>query len=288
MTSSQIEGFYEKGWFVIPQLFTLDEINEMRQSFDELQSVAFTTASQLLSQPGVLNWIEGGFTPSELPYMYKGSQIVYQKGEKYQDYHQGNHQNVEQAVSIRRIMWCGAAQPPLLRYGGDARILKIAGAVLGAGVDKVSQLVNQAHYKIPGDGIAFDWHQDSQFRGYGQPWWKDVNGKGSFVQTITALDDMNSDNGGMMVIPGSCKKGHIGLDKMQRSEWTKYFDEGEACALDMKAGDVMFFGPYTIHGSLPNTGKDKRRIFINGYALVGANSREYIGEGSRRILDIPH
>jgi hypothetical protein len=44
------------------------------------------------------------------------------------------------------------------------------------------------------------------------------------------------------------------------------------------------FGPFTIHRSLPNRSSTPRRIFINGFASPGANSRVYPGEGAGRTV----
>jgi ectoine hydroxylase-related dioxygenase (phytanoyl-CoA dioxygenase family) len=48
----------------------------------------------------------------------------------------------------------------------------------------------------------------------------------------------------------------------------------------MEPGSVAFFGPYTVHSSLPNRSASPRRILINGYAYPEANRRIYPGEGA--------
>ena len=55
----------------------------------------------------------------------------------------------------------------------------------------------------------------------------------------------------------------------------------------MRAGSVLLFGPYAVHGSLPNTSPRPRRTFINGYAYPGANARVYPGAGAGRLLHCP-
>jgi hypothetical protein len=47
---------------------------------------------------------------------------------------------------------------------------------------------------------------------------------------------------------------------------------------------VLLFGPYTFHRSLPNRSTRPRRVFINGFAHPGANSRVYPGDGAGRTL----
>ena len=104
-------------------------------------------------------------------------------------------------MRIHRVVWCGAAEPILSRYGMDRRLLEMAGQLLGS--SEMNQLINQAHFKLPGDGVEFPWHQDSTHRRFGGDGWQDLNGRGSYVQTVTAIDTVTHDNGPLEFIPGS-------------------------------------------------------------------------------------
>jgi ectoine hydroxylase-related dioxygenase (phytanoyl-CoA dioxygenase family) len=181
---------------------------------------------------------------------------------------------------INRIVWCGAAEPVLLAYGADARLTAPSGQLLGS--PEMDQLICQAHFKLPEDGVGFGWHQDSDHRRYGTEVWKDVNGRGSFVQTLLAVDDMNEENGPLMVVPGSGREGHRYL-KDHPAPLDPLFD-ARALPVLMGPGSVLLLGPYTVHGSKPNRSAQARRVFINGYAYPGANSRVYPGEGAGRRL----
>lgn len=183
---------------------------------------------------------------------------------------------------IDRIVWCAGAEPVLSRLGADARLTAPAAALLGCG--SMEQLICQAHFKMPGDGLRFRWHQDSEHRGYGTPDWNDVTGRGSFVQTVTAVDEMRRDNGPLMIVPGSAARGHIGLDRLE--DPADGFDTRDLIPLTMEPGDALFMHPYAIHGSGPNDSDGPRRVFINGFAVPGANRRVYPGEGSGRILKV--
>ena len=166
--------------------------------------------------------------------MHRGSQFV--MDEKTVD------------ARIQEILWCGAAEPVLSELGSDPRLIAIAAQVLGS--DTVEQLINQAHFKFPGDGVRFAWHQDSVHRRYGTPFWRDVNGRGSFVEIATAVDRMTEENGPLGFIEGTGSAGHI-------------------------------------HGSEPNRGVHPRRLFLNGFAYPGANKRVYPGDGAGQRLSIP-
>ena len=241
LSESQIKEFYDAGYVVLPGVFRDAEIREIGEAFDRLRDTAIT-----LTQPR----------------MIKGSYFVV-----------NDHK-------INRIVWCGAAEPVLLKYGGDARLTLPSSQLLGS--DEMDQLICQAHFKLPADGVGFGWHQDSDHRRYGTEVWTDVNGRGSFVQTLMAVDVMNEENGPLMVVQGSGREGHQYL-KEHSSPLDAVFD-GKALPLLMEPGSVLFLGPYTVHGSKPNLSKNARRVFINGYAFPGANRRIYPGKGAGRRL----
>jgi ectoine hydroxylase-related dioxygenase (phytanoyl-CoA dioxygenase family) len=183
-------------------------------------------------------------------------------------------------VRIQRIVWCGAAEPILSEYGRDPRLVGMASQLLGS--ESMSQLINQAHFKIPGDGVEFPWHQDSTHRRYGRECWNDVNGRGSYVQTVVAVDPVTEENGPLQFIPGSCRLGHAGLPEGQLP--TGRVDPRTAVSATMSAGSVVLFGPYTYHRSTPNRSQQPRRVFLNGFAHPGANTRIYPGDGAGRVV----
>ena len=249
LTPAQVTAFYERGFFVAPDVFLPPELAAMREAFDRLERTACQFGE---------------------PTMFRGAQFVV---------HRVPHGEGTRA-RIDRIVWCGAAEPVLSDFGGDPRLVAIASQLLG--VREMNQLINQAHFKLPGDGVSFPWHQDSSHRRYGKNEWNDVNGRGSYVQTVIALDDVTEDNGPIEFIPGSCLRGHLGLPA--EGVLPADIDAGTAVAATMRAGSVLVFGPFTIHRSLPNRSATPRRIFINGFASPGANSRVYPGEGAGRTV----
>ncbi|MDH3439980.1 MAG: phytanoyl-CoA dioxygenase family protein [Gammaproteobacteria bacterium] len=253
LTREQVQEFFDVGLIVLPSLFNPDEVAAMRACFDELERMAAG-----MSETGLLN----------------GSHFVL--GTK----------NGEQV--IKRVVWAGGSQPYLLAIGEDARLTVPASQLLGS--RHLEQLLSQAHFKRPHDGVIFGWHQDIQHRDKGEGTWTDVNGRGSFVQTLIALDDMTPDSGPLRFIPGSAGWGRVDFgdhdyDKPDYVTKTPpQFHEDEAVTIQAKAGDTLFFGPYTAHASFENTSSTYRRVFINGYAYPGANARTYPGDGAGRTL----
>lgn len=193
--------------------------------------------------------------------------------------------------TVDRIVWAGGAEPHLLALAARPALLSPALALLGS--DACEQLLCQAHYKMPGDGVSFAWHQDIQHRDKGGTSWQDRNGLGSYVQTILLLDPMTEENGALKFLPREV----LGLAPRQRLSDRSYdYSEGmgakdaehpEAQVVEGAPGDVLFFGPYAVHGSCPNGGTTPRRVLINGYAFPGANGRVYPGDGAGRRLPTP-
>lgn len=177
---------------------------------------------------------------------------------------------------LHRVVWCGGAEPSLARYGADPRFLALAADALGS--QALVQLVQQAHFKLPGDGVEFAWHQDASNRRYGSELWTDVDGRGSYLQMTLAVDPMSPDNGGLRMLPGTHRLGFVADPKTGALPPT-VVDEARAVDVLLEPGDLAVFGPFVVHGSGPNTGAVPRRLFLQGYALPGANRREYPGCG---------
>ncbi|MFT5583817.1 MAG: ectoine hydroxylase-related dioxygenase (phytanoyl-CoA dioxygenase family) [Cognaticolwellia sp.] len=142
----------------------------------------------------------------------------------------------------------------------------------------MDQLIQQAHFKLPGDGVEFSWHQDASNRRYGSPLWTDINGQGSFVQIAVAVDPMGAQNGGLQVLPGTHHLGFV-ADPETGCIPQEHLDLTRPTHLEMAPGDAALFGPFLIHGSGPNKGSTSRRLFLQGYACPGANRRRYPGSG---------
>lgn len=233
--------FFEHGFLVLPSFFSAADVLTMRRCFARLERRA--------------RRLEGTRTVD-------GSLFVVDRR--------------NDLVRIERIVWCGAAEPALAELGRTPALVRTMAQLLEAPV--VDQLINQAHVKRPGDEVAFSYHQDSYHRRYGTPLFQDVNGRGSFVQALTAVDPMGPDNGGLWLIPESHRLGHIPTLDGRLAAGS--FDEKSAVPVVLEPGDTLLLNPFTIHGSDCNRGGHPRRLFINGFCCPDANRREYHGAGT--------
>jgi len=255
LTVEEVARFHELGWITRKKLFRRDEVDRMRDCFDDLERMA-----DGMTASGLLN----------------GSQFVMEmKGD-------------EQV--IMRVVWAGGSQPFLLDVGLNARLTTPASQLLQSA--SMEQLLSQAHFKRPGDGVIFGWHQDIQHRNKGGGTWTDVNGIGSYVQTLIVIDEMTADSGPLLFIPGSSQWGQVdfGQHDYDDPDYAKrrppQFHEDDAVTILADPGDTLFFGPYTAHASFENTSDSYRRVLINGYAYPGANHRIYPGDGAGRTLTV--
>jgi ectoine hydroxylase-related dioxygenase (phytanoyl-CoA dioxygenase family) len=177
--------------------------------------------------------------------------------------------------ALHRVVWCEGAEPRFAHWGRDPRFLDLACALLGT--NHAVQLIQQAHFKLPGDGVAFSWHQDASNRRYSSPQWTDVTGTGSYVQMALAIDPMTAENGPLRVLPESHRLGFVAHPDTGALPADLSFDH--AIDVLLEPGDLVVFGPFLVHGSPPNRSSAARRLFLQGYAAPGANGREYPGSG---------
>jgi ectoine hydroxylase-related dioxygenase (phytanoyl-CoA dioxygenase family) len=235
------------GYAVVPDVFTPDEVDELRAGFERLIGLARTL-------PGTSD--------------VGGARFVMQA----------------QPFRLHRVVWCGGADPALERYGRDPRLARIAARALGR-TDLV-QIIHQAHFKLPGDEVTFPWHQDAVHRRYGTPEWTDVDGRGSFVEIAVAVDDATAGNGPLRVVPGTHRLGWVGVDPVTGEPPAGTFDPADAVDVELKAGSAAVFGPFLVHGSEANRSAVARRLFLNGFAVAGANGRVYPGCGLGRPVHV--
>jgi hypothetical protein len=168
--------------------------------------------------------------------------------------------------TLKFAKWASAAHEGLNRFRTSPRLLSLVQSVLGP---DLRQITNQMHYKNPGDGVSFQMHQDCTFRKPDAAY-RDLYG--GFLQTAIAVDPSTAENGCLQVVPGSHKDRKAllsgGYEGWEANGGNQKVLERFAPAVDalMDPGDVLFWNPFTIHGSQPNRSARSRRVYINGFA----------------------
>ena len=136
----------------------------------------------------------------------------------------------------------------------------------------VSQLIGEAircngsklNFKLPGFGSAVEWHQDWAF----YPHTND-----DLLAVGVALDEMNDENGPLLVVPGS-HKGPT-YDHHQDGHFCGAITDPQlqidaAIPLIMKAGGITIHHVRLLHGSRKNSSDIARRLLLFQYAAVDA------------------
>ncbi|HWN40669.1 MAG TPA: phytanoyl-CoA dioxygenase family protein [Thermoanaerobaculia bacterium] len=249
LSHAEIRRFYDEGFLIVEKLFSLDEVAALGEAAERLRALGREIAADL----------PPGEAEGETKIEHAGSQFVF-----------GGANGTRRLV---RVVWAGGCEPAFIANARDPRLTAIIGQLFDS--DKAVHLLNQLHAKYPNDGLEFEPHQDSEHRRYGTPEWRDVDGRGSYIQSVVAIDDTTPENGPLIFYPRTCLSGHLD-PAMVRS---RFRGQPGIPAL-LAAGSAAFFGPYVVHRSEENRGSAPRRISINGFALPGANSREYFGSGT--------
>lgn len=177
---------------------------------------------------------------------------------------------------LRMVQWPAREAPALagrlaaLRL--DRRFVSVLTPLIGG---DLKQIINQMHWKPPNAVKAeFAYHQDSRFRRPASAY-RDL--AGSYVQTGLAIDPHTKESGAMRVIPGSHKKGELGLGgdgpilhQAMQDEALKAagLDVGQVVDLLLEPGDLALWSPYLVHGSGANVSARDRRLYINGYVTA--------------------
>ncbi|MEV0797301.1 phytanoyl-CoA dioxygenase family protein [Kribbella sp. NPDC050281] len=146
----------------------------------------------------------------------------------------------------------------------DSRILDVVTTLIGPALGAQSMF----YFKPPGArGQAM--HQDNTFLRADPE---------TCLAAWIAIDDVDADNGGLAVVPGSHK---TELVCPEPADLAESFTNAEVPIPDglrkvqtkMKAGDVLFFHGSVVHGSRPNSSADRfRRALIFHY--IPEDSRE--------------
>lgn len=147
-------------------------------------------------------------------------------------------------------------------------------------------LTSKLNTKAPGGGAAVEWHQDWMF----YPHTND-----DLLAFGLMLEDVDEDNGPLMVIPGS-HRGPL-LDHSVGGVFAgainpddPLFEPDKAVTLTGKAGSMTVHHARALHGSAPNVSTRNRAILFyecaraDAWPLLGASS--YIHElGQRRFWE---
>lgn len=151
---------------------------------------------------------------------------------------------------------------------------KIEGILVDLLGKDVSLKTSKLNTKAPGGGAAVEWHQDWAF----YPHTND-----NVLALGLMLNDVDIDNGPLMVIPESHKGpvlSHTNNDVFcgAINPDDKFFDIDKAVTLTGKARSMTIHHARTLHGSAPNNSKKDRLVLF--YECNSADAWPLVGVGA--------
>ena len=191
-------------------------------------------------------------------------------------------QQINEGKDAYSINGWHSKQPEIYDLVTDSRILDYLEDLLGPDL-----ICWGTHYfcKLPGDTKQVSWHQDASY-------WPITPSK--TVTVWLAIDDADTENGAMKVIPKSHLHGQIIFEHSRKEEQNvlgqtvKNAEDYGLAPVDfeIKAGQISLHSDLLLHGSAPNQ-SDRRRCGLTMRfvppevkALTGWNKNSIIARGT--------
>lgn len=226
LTQDKVDFFWTHGYLHIPGVFTRTETETLSDEMNRLMT----------------DWAENnqGWT-----------------GDWRREYMDEKTEKASKLIAMHDLSyysaaWTGAVTHPSVV---DAMV-----SLLGPDVELHHSTM---HVKPPQTGHPFPMHQDNAF-------YEHTDNR--YVDVLVHLDDTRHENGEIRFIDGSHKQGY--LEHIQRTEAgeectphlpTDQYLLDDTVAVPAKAGDLVCFNIFTIHGSYINTTDRDRRLVRIGY-----------------------
>lgn len=160
--------------------------------------------------------------------------------------------------------------PTFIEIAAHPGFVEVCADILG--VREVGLFTEKLNVKRANVGGRYSLHQDI-------PYWRGVaEDADALVTAWVALDDANAANGALEVLPGSHKLGQVpgkesGLEFERNEIDETTFDTSAMITVEVKAGSVVFFGPYLVHRSAPNLSDGDRRAILYTYQPAGLRTQ---------------
>ena len=168
-----------------------------------------------------------------------------------------------------------------LNYARNPDILDMVTQILGEDI----AVWNSSYFGKPAhDGKRVPWHQDGRY-------WP-IRPLASCSVWI-AIDDSNTENGCLRIIPGSHKSRKLFRHESNPSDdlvlslelLRSEFDESTAVDIALESGQVSLHDVYLVHGSEPNTsGKSRRGMTLRFFPTTSVYERDIEGGVQPRSL----
>ncbi len=172
------------------------------------------------------------------------------------------------------VMGCLQLLPSFLRISGHPDILRVAEAINGPDFTPFTEVL---FVKEPELGPSVAWHQDGQIHWDHPDWNQNIHGFNVQVQLYGSTPA-----NGVWVLPGTHREGKVDIAaRISRNQGFDWFEDAVPLVCD--PGDAFITNRQAVHGSFPNTSKD-RRITVNfgfhRYSSVIGQIGKLTGDGN--------
>ena len=271
LSKEKISLFYEQGYLIVPALFNERELAELRNACDTLTQLGLAHQK----------------TANDPDQRHSDRYMLYDRTTKFV-YRRG----LRDHMALSHVVGCGGIVPELHSHLRSPSLVHTFAALMGS--SHLQHLLCQFHPKLPGSGIVFKPHRDIQHRiNYAKragAEWDDINGEGSYVVGIIAVDAMDANNGALCALAGSHHpKPDLTNDTLLKLDNTTLQARPEYRCLSLQPGDMVLLHPYLLHWSGQNNTSDRTRYtLITGYAVAGANPnhdpKDYAGDSTQHLI----
>jgi ectoine hydroxylase-related dioxygenase (phytanoyl-CoA dioxygenase family) len=240
VTDREAMNFWKQGFFIRERVFDESDLRRLKAAVEDVHEDMLKRSRDKVASP--VQYVDD-----------KRYQEILSSSVKW-EWRDG-------ATDIRSMEPFLYLHPDLENIVDDARIAEPARSVLGT--EKISLFTDKLNFKRP-EGAPFPWHQDSPYFVF------DCKHVDRLVSMQIYLDDANTDNGCLWIIPRSHIRGILPgvqdkgvLDRLYTD--MDAFEGEEPMPVVLPAGSVLFFHAHIIHGSKTNHAQDSRRAIILTY-----------------------
>jgi ectoine hydroxylase-related dioxygenase (phytanoyl-CoA dioxygenase family) len=197
-------------------------------------------------------------TPQELETMRAAYDRIFQATEKPSSYRNLGQREGEEVSpgAVLQIIDMHKLDDAFNNLLYKEELLDIAEALMGT--PNLRLYHDQALFKPPVNGDVVPWHQDNGYWHLDPP---------KAASCWIALDDADTENGCMWVIPGSHRAGEVGHQRAGQyiAQLKADVEEKLAVPVPLPAGSAMFHHCQTLHHTKPNATPRQRRAWVIHY-----------------------
>ena len=262
VSDEQVQFFVDNGYLVVPDLLSIDEIEELRQD-------TFTLA-------------KGGHPCDNLKPLPRTKNAI---SDSLKDMARVLGSDVSDVEAISRILCIHQphyVSPIIEKYVKHPKICGTLSQITAAHLphwDGSVKCMQSMLFVKPPNFQGQAWHQDEIYI---------PTRDRSLIGAWIAMDDATVENGCLWILPGSHRQGylypqkaHENPDEFDFAEESYGFDDSGEVPVEVKTGTLVFFNGYLLHRSRKNRGRTFRRVLVSHYCNAWSLLPWSIREGER-------